>query len=79
MAAHLGTVAALTPRRDVEAMAEALLTVAADPVQARALASLGREYVERHWTRGAAFGELRAVLAEVVDERPATRAGEEHA
>ena len=79
MAAHLGTVAALTPRRDVEAMAEALLTVAANPVQARALASLGREYVQRHWTRGAAFGELRAVLAEVVDERLATRAGEEHA
>jgi glycosyltransferase involved in cell wall biosynthesis len=79
MAAHLGPYAALTPRRDAAAMAEALLRLAADPAQARADASRGREYVQRYWTRAAAFGELRAVLADVVEERLATRAGEEHA
>ena len=79
MAEHLGSFAALTPRRDAAAMAGALLAIAANPSRARALAARGREYVQRHWTRAAAFGELRAVLADVVDERLATRAGEEHA
>jgi glycosyltransferase involved in cell wall biosynthesis len=79
MAAHLAPYAALTPRRDAGAMADALLRVATDPTQARADASRGREYVQRHWTRDAAFRELRAVLAEVVEERPAARAREEHA
>jgi hypothetical protein len=35
--------------------------------------------VQRHWTRAAAFAELGAVLADVVDERLAARAREEHA
>jgi hypothetical protein len=35
--------------------------------------------VQRYWTRAAAFGELRAVLADAVEERLARRAGEEHA
>jgi glycosyltransferase involved in cell wall biosynthesis len=79
MAAHLSPYAALTPRRDAAAMGEALLTVAADPARARGLASRGRDYVQRHWTRAAAFAELGAVLADVVDERLAARAREEHA
>ena len=79
MAAHLSPYAALTPRRDAAAMAEALLAVAADPERARSRASRGRDYVQRQWTRSAAFGELRAVLADVVNERLAARAGEEHA
>ena len=78
MAAHLGPYATLTPRRDPQAMADALFKVAADPAQARADASRGREYVQRHWTRDAAFSELRAVLAGVVEERLAARAREEH-
>jgi len=79
MAAHLGPYASLTPRRDPAAMADALFKVAADPAQARAGAARGREYVQRHWTRDAAFRELRVVLADVVEQRLATRAGEEHA
>ena len=79
MAAHLGPYAALTPRRDAEAMAEALLAVAADPARARADAGRGREYVRRHWSREAAFRELHDVLAEVVAERSAARVREEHA
>ena len=79
LAAHLGPYAALTPRRDAEAMAEALLAVAGDPVRARADAGRGREYVRRYWTREAAFRELRDVLAGVVAERSAARVREEHA
>jgi len=79
MAAHLGPYATLTPRRDPQAMADALFKVAADPAQARADASRGREYVQRHWTRDAAFSELHTVLAGVVEERLAARAREEHA
>jgi glycosyltransferase involved in cell wall biosynthesis len=79
LAAHLGPYAALTARRDAAAMAEALTRVAADPAAARAAAASGREYVRRHWTRDAAFRELRAVLADVVQERMAERPGEEHA
>lgn len=79
LAAHLGPYAALTPRRDAEAMAEALLAVAADPERARADAGRGREYVRRHWNREAAFRELHDVLAGVVAERSAPRVREEHA
>ena len=79
LAAHLGPYAALTPRRDAEAMAEAMLAVASDPLRARAHAVSGREYVRRHWSREAAFRELRDVLAGVVAERSAPRVREEHA
>ena len=79
LAAHLGPYAALTPRRDATAMAQALFAVAADPGRARAEAARGREYVQRSWSREAAFRELHGVLSEVVEERSAQRAREEHA
>jgi glycosyltransferase involved in cell wall biosynthesis len=79
MAAHLGPYADLTPRRDAPAMADALMRVAVDPAAARTAAARGRAYVDRHWTRAAAFRELRGVLADVVQERVAARPGEEHA
>ena len=79
MAAHLGPYAALTPRRDAAAMADALFKVAADPAQARADASRGREYVaaplepRRRIQRAARRAGRRS------GERLAARAGEEHA
>jgi len=65
MAAHLGNYAMLTPRRDAEAMARALLVVAAVPHVARLQARRGREYVCREWNRDRAFRELRRALASV--------------
>jgi len=64
LAAHLGGYAAMTPRRDAEAMAEAILRIAADPAAARAQARRGREYVCRVWSRERAFSELKQVLEE---------------
>jgi D-inositol-3-phosphate glycosyltransferase len=78
LAAHLGPYAALTPRRDAEAMAEALRAVAVDPARARRDACRGRDYVRRAWSREAAFTELKQVLADVVAER-LRAVGEEHA
>ena len=68
LAAHLGPYAALTPRRDAPAMADALMRIAREPEAARLAAERGRDYVVRHWTRRAAFDELRDVLDEVVHE-----------
>ena len=51
MAAHLGDYATLTPRRDADAMTQALLRVAANPGAAREQARRGREYVSREWSR----------------------------
>ena len=65
MAAHLGDYATLTPRRDAEAMTQALLTVAVNPGAARAQARRGREYVCREWSRARAFHELHRSLADV--------------
>jgi glycosyltransferase involved in cell wall biosynthesis len=62
MAAHLGPYAKLTPRRDVERMAQAILDVAADPVAARTDARRGREYVRSQWSRARAFRELERSL-----------------
>jgi glycosyltransferase involved in cell wall biosynthesis len=62
MAAHLGDYAALTPRRDADAMAQALLTIAAHPREARAQARRGRAYVCREWNRDRAFSELQRTL-----------------
>ena len=75
MAAHLGPFAALTPRRDVEAMAKALLEVAADPCFARIKARHGREYVRASWSREGAFRELRRSLSAAANrcDRPAAR------
>lgn len=69
MAAHLADYARLTPRRDAEAMAQALLAVAANPAAARAHARRGREYVCREWNRDRAFRELHRALTEVARGR----------
>ena len=62
MAAHLGNYAMLTPRRDVKAMADALVTIAARADAAQEQAQRGREYVCREWSRTKAFSELRHSL-----------------
>jgi hypothetical protein len=64
MAAHLGAYAALTPRRDADAMSRAILVVAALPEVARRQARRGRDYVCREWGREKAFAELRRSLVE---------------
>ena len=70
LAAHLGPVASLTPRRDAVAMASAILQVASNPGEARLRARRGREYVARYWNRARAFAELRQVLAEAAGHAP---------
>ena len=70
LAAHLGPVASLTPRRDAVAMASAILQVASNPGAARAQARRGREYVVRDWNRARAFAELRQVLADAAGQLP---------
>jgi hypothetical protein len=65
MAAHLRNYATLTPRRDAEAMARAILVTAAVPHAARRQARRGREYVRREWSRERAFLELRHSLLAV--------------
>ena len=62
MAAHLGNYAMLTPRRDVKAMADALVTIAARADAAQEQAQRGRDYVCREWSRTKAFSELRHSL-----------------
>jgi glycosyltransferase involved in cell wall biosynthesis len=62
MAAHLRPYARLTPRRDVEAMAEAILDIASNPSAARVDARRGREYVRQYWNRSRAFAELHRSL-----------------
>jgi glycosyltransferase involved in cell wall biosynthesis len=62
IAAHLDRYARLTPRRDVDAMARAILEVAADPSAARAGARRGGDYVRMHWSRARALNELRRSL-----------------
>ena len=67
MAAHLRSYARLTPRRDAEAMAEAILEIASNPTGARMDARRGREYVRLHWGRARAFDELQRALASAAD------------
>jgi D-inositol-3-phosphate glycosyltransferase len=66
MAVHLGHYAALTPRRDAEAMARALIVIAAVPHAARLQARRGRAYVCREWNRDLAFEALRRSLTTAV-------------
>ena len=73
MAAHLRDYAALTPRRDSEAMARALLVIAAVPHAARRQARRGRGYVHHEWNRDLAFRALRRSLLTAVS--PATDIG----
>jgi glycosyltransferase involved in cell wall biosynthesis len=69
MAAHLGPYAALTPRRDPEAMARAILEVEANPCLSRIKARHGREYVRWYWSRERAFRELKRTLFAVTARR----------
>jgi glycosyltransferase involved in cell wall biosynthesis len=62
MAAHLGDYATLTPRRDVGAMADALVNVAARADGTQAQARRGRDYVFREWSRDRAFQALHRSL-----------------
>jgi glycosyltransferase involved in cell wall biosynthesis len=62
MAVQLEGYAQLTPRRDVDSMAEAIVWVAHHPTEARDQALKGREYVHTNWRREKAFGDLKRVL-----------------
>jgi glycosyltransferase involved in cell wall biosynthesis len=64
MARMMPDYATLTPRRDAEAMAKALLWISNHPDLARAQALRGREFVSREWNRQRAFSSLAAVLTE---------------
>jgi glycosyltransferase involved in cell wall biosynthesis len=75
MAVQLDGYARLTPRRDAQAMADALLWVAKDPISARAQAARGREYVRREWDRRLAFDQLRRTLETVARKDPVTGTG----
>lgn len=62
MAAQLKGYAQLTPRRDADAMAQAIAWVAGHPAEARDQATKGQGYVEVHWGREKAFSDLKNVL-----------------
>ena len=70
---HLEDYATLTPRRDADAMARAVLAIAADPAAARTRAQCGREYVRNAWSRDVAFQSLRSVLTGIARGGAATR------
>jgi D-inositol-3-phosphate glycosyltransferase len=69
MAVQLRGYAQLTPRRNPDAMASAILAVAADAEAARAQSRSGRDYVCREWTREKAFADLAIALASVAKGR----------
>jgi hypothetical protein len=54
-------------------MAHAFLQLAADPDAARAQARAGREYVRQEWSKEKAFGDLRRVLQDVVNDANGAR------
>lgn len=55
MAVRLRGHALLTPRRDVDAMAEVFFQIAGDPDKARAQAEQGRVWIEAECRRDVAF------------------------
>lgn len=59
MTVQLKGLAQLTPRRDADAMADAMLWVARNPAEARAQAARGRDYVVAEWNRQKAFADLK--------------------
>jgi glycosyltransferase involved in cell wall biosynthesis len=65
MAVALDGFARLTPRRDAEVMADALLWIAAHKDIAREEALRGREMVVDRWSRAKAFGDLARVFDQV--------------
>ena len=66
MSVQLKGYAQLTPRRDSDAMADAILRVARHADDARQQALQGREYVHANWHRDKAFGDLKRVLQDAV-------------
>ena len=67
LAVQLKGIAQLTPRRDVEAMADAILWVARNRERAAEQAMKGGEYVRATWQHEKAFADLMAVLEEAVN------------
>jgi glycosyltransferase involved in cell wall biosynthesis len=65
MAVQLDGLARLVQRGDSRAMADALMWIAANPTEARAQATRGRDYVIREWNRAKAFADLRGIIEEV--------------
>jgi len=65
MAVQLEGYARLTPRQDPNAIADALIDIAADPVLARAQTRAGRDHVCREWSSERAFRDLRRTLTTV--------------
>lgn len=68
MRKHLQGLARLTPRRDAQAMANELLWIAANPVEARAQALRARRYVCDHWSRERAFSQLNELMRQAIEE-----------
>jgi glycosyltransferase involved in cell wall biosynthesis len=62
MAMQLRGYAQLTPRRDADAMAKAIVWVAHNPEAARVEAMKGCAYVSANWRREKAFGDLKSIL-----------------
>ena len=62
MAMQLRGYAQLTPRRDADAMAKAIVWVAHNPEAARVEAMKGCAYVTANWRREKAFGDLKDIL-----------------
>jgi glycosyltransferase involved in cell wall biosynthesis len=71
MAVQLKGYAQLTPRRDADAMASAIAWAAAHRGEARAQALEGRQYVQANWRREKAFGDLKTILEQAANGRPA--------
>ncbi len=67
MAIQLNGYAQLTPRRDSDAMAGAMLWVAGHSSEARDQAMKGREYVQANWDRQKVFSDLRSTLEQSCD------------
>jgi glycosyltransferase involved in cell wall biosynthesis len=72
MARILPGYARLVARRDAEAMADQFLWVAAHPGEAARQALLGREFVQREWSRTAAFAALAGVLQRAAQSQTCT-------
>lgn len=69
-----GVTGLLVPPGDVRAMAEALRTLAEDPLRAEAMGRAARARVETRFTSGHMADDLRRVIYTAL-ERPAARAG----
>jgi glycosyltransferase involved in cell wall biosynthesis len=71
--AQLAGIAQLTPRRDAQAMADAIVWTAGHRSEAAAQAMKGRDYVVANWRREKAFGDLKSVLEEAAGRGKGSR------